>query len=53
MGKPYGALAVVKTRIIRLEKPYYTSGKAISYVWNMAWCQRYSLELSKDSFLDL
>ncbi len=33
MGKPYGALTVVKTRIIRLENPYYTSGKAVSYVW--------------------
>ncbi len=33
MGKPYGALTVVKARIIRLENPYHTSGKAVLYVW--------------------
>ncbi len=33
MGKPYGARAIIKSHIIRLEKPYHASGKAVSYVW--------------------
>ncbi len=33
MGKPYGARATIKNRIIRLEKLYHASGKTVSYVW--------------------